>query len=204
MRNAFAYIRMEKLRQALLGKSRPYGAPFEQAPSPCKLKRNENFGRPPHACFGCRRKLLNETNHLQPDRRRGFYLAINLRIQIRRLRTYISFADSVQADCVRAAKTLHSACRNGAAIVQSICESERRELAAANPKCVQNYDGRMSQSARFKGSRANSKLHHELPFPKEQGSRLCAEETFVGITATALAGDTSSQLDHISVCFRRR
>jgi len=130
-RNASAHIRMDNFRLARLGKSRPCVSPFEQAPSPSSLKRNRIFRRPPHGCSGRRRKLLNETNHLQPDRRRGFYLAIIFTIQIRCLRTDISIIYSVQADCVGASKSPHSACTESAAIVHSICVCERPKLAAA-------------------------------------------------------------------------
>jgi len=54
----------------------------------------------PQGQYGCRRILLNETNHLRPDRRRRFYLALIFFLQIRRLRTNTPRRLRLQAECI--------------------------------------------------------------------------------------------------------
>ena len=99
-----------------------------QAPSPiCLIKKNFSKGAP-QGHYGCRRILLNETNHLRPDRRRRFYLALIFSLQIRRLRTnnYSDYA------CKRNASRLHPAlpatCRDRVAGVLLICNQAAKFL----------------------------------------------------------------------------
>ena len=74
-----------------------------QAPSPiCLIKKNFSKGAPQEH-YGCRRILLNETNHLRPDRRRRFYLALIFFLQIRRLRTNSPRSARLQAECIATA-----------------------------------------------------------------------------------------------------
>ena len=69
-------------------------------PSLFRLKRNGIFQRPPPGISGCRRILLNKTNHLQPDRWRCFYLALDSFFFFRRSRTLNSFASSAACKLV--------------------------------------------------------------------------------------------------------
>lgn len=64
------------------------------------MKRNRNFRRPPQVYPRCRRYLLSKTNHLQPDRRRCFYLALDSFFFFRRSRTLNSFASSAACKLV--------------------------------------------------------------------------------------------------------
>ena len=99
-----------------------------QAPSPICLIAKNFLKLAPQGQYGCRRILLNETNHLRPDRRRRFYLALIFFLQIRRLRTnnYSDYA------CKRNASRLHPAlpatCRDRVAGVLLICNQAAKFL----------------------------------------------------------------------------
>ena len=99
-----------------------------QAPSPICLIAKNFLKLAPQGQYGCRRILLNETNHLRPDRRRRFYLALIFSLQIRRLRTnnYSDYA------CKRNASRLHPAlpatCRDRVAGVLLICNQAAKFL----------------------------------------------------------------------------
>ncbi len=149
---------------------------FEQAQSPFALKTNSFSEEPPAALIECRRKLLNKTNHLQPDRRRLFYLAI-LKMPYKPLiqKPITSPFEARKQPVLEKHHFARSTCIQRAARLQ--------------PRCWKSTDEAMSIDQRSvilaAVERAPDWVRRDL-VAKDEASRQRAEESLAAIVASAL------------------
>jgi hypothetical protein len=104
------------------------------------LKRNSFWREAPQRCFERRRTLPHKTNHLQPDRRRCFYLAIQSNFKIRRPRTVVFWARTACSKPANAAHSIYSESAHGARLASVPDPAFEGWLEALRAHCKPSCD----------------------------------------------------------------